>query len=192
MVQGQRDEAAEKEKVVTQLRAELRDQGPILSALEAGEGNGAAARRDVDQSFFMQEIEVEERPCRRAGERARDGRGRPADPAAVEKVAEPEGPDDGVRIPVVAYSCTPTVRTTSPRTCSPNWWRAPRAPHARAPHADAHTGRAEAEELGGTVVGDASTVVKGVAGIREAQPSDIAFIANSRYDAYLHRRRRTR
>lgn len=43
-----------------------------------------------------------------------------------------------------------------------------------------------AEELGGTVVGDASTVVKGVAGIREAQPGDITFIANSRYDAYLH------
>lgn len=43
-----------------------------------------------------------------------------------------------------------------------------------------------AEELGGVVVGDPATVVKGVAGIREAQPGDITFIANSRYDAYLH------
>ncbi|MBI5168938.1 MAG: UDP-3-O-(3-hydroxymyristoyl)glucosamine N-acyltransferase [Candidatus Eisenbacteria bacterium] len=43
-----------------------------------------------------------------------------------------------------------------------------------------------AEELGGTVVGDPATVVKGVAGIREAQSGDITFIANSRYDAYLH------
>ena len=42
-----------------------------------------------------------------------------------------------------------------------------------------------ATELGGTVVGDGSTVIRGVAGIREAQPGDITFIANARYDAYL-------
>ena len=42
-----------------------------------------------------------------------------------------------------------------------------------------------AAELGGTVVGDDSTVVRGVAGIREALPGDITFIANSRYDGYL-------
>ena len=42
-----------------------------------------------------------------------------------------------------------------------------------------------AAELGGTVVGDGSTVIRGVAGIREAQPGDITFIANARYDAYL-------
>jgi UDP-3-O-[3-hydroxymyristoyl] glucosamine N-acyltransferase len=42
-----------------------------------------------------------------------------------------------------------------------------------------------AAELGGVVVGDGSTLVRGVAGIREAQPGDITFIANSRYDGYL-------
>ncbi len=42
-----------------------------------------------------------------------------------------------------------------------------------------------AAELGGAVVGDGDTVIRGVAGIREAQPGDITFIANARYDAYL-------
>ncbi len=42
-----------------------------------------------------------------------------------------------------------------------------------------------AAELGGTVVGDGSTQIRGVAGIREAQPGDVTFIANARYDAYL-------
>ena len=42
-----------------------------------------------------------------------------------------------------------------------------------------------AAEVGGTVVGDASTVIRGVAGIREAQPGEITFIANSRYDSHL-------
>ena len=42
-----------------------------------------------------------------------------------------------------------------------------------------------AAELGGLVVGDGAVVIRGVAGIREAQAGDITFIANSRYDAYL-------
>lgn len=42
-----------------------------------------------------------------------------------------------------------------------------------------------AAELGGVVVGDGSVVIRGVAGIREALPGDITFIANARYDAYL-------
>ena len=42
-----------------------------------------------------------------------------------------------------------------------------------------------AAELGGVVVGDGSTVIRGVAGIREAQRGDITFLANSRYDGYL-------
>ncbi len=42
-----------------------------------------------------------------------------------------------------------------------------------------------AAELGGVVVGDGNTEIRGVAGIREAQPGDITFIANARYDAYL-------
>jgi len=42
-----------------------------------------------------------------------------------------------------------------------------------------------AAELGGEVAGDGSTVIRGVAGIREAQPGDVTFLANSRYDTYL-------
>ena len=46
-----------------------------------------------------------------------------------------------------------------------------------------------AAELGGEVVGDASTVIRGVAGIREAQGGDITFLANARYAGYLHETR---
>src|SRR5688572_12066744 len=42
-----------------------------------------------------------------------------------------------------------------------------------------------AAELNGEVVGDGSIEIRDVAGIREALPGDITFIANSRYDAYL-------
>jgi UDP-3-O-[3-hydroxymyristoyl] glucosamine N-acyltransferase len=42
-----------------------------------------------------------------------------------------------------------------------------------------------AAELGGTVVGDGALVIRGVAGIREAQPGDVTFLANSRYEGYL-------
>jgi UDP-3-O-[3-hydroxymyristoyl] glucosamine N-acyltransferase len=46
-----------------------------------------------------------------------------------------------------------------------------------------------ARELDAEVVGDASIEIRGVAGIREALPGDITFIANSRYDAYLEETR---
>jgi UDP-3-O-[3-hydroxymyristoyl] glucosamine N-acyltransferase len=42
-----------------------------------------------------------------------------------------------------------------------------------------------AEELNGHLLGDGSIVIHDVAGIREALPGDLTFIANSRYDAYL-------
>ena len=42
-----------------------------------------------------------------------------------------------------------------------------------------------ATELGGEVIGDGRTEIRGVAGIREAQAGDITFLANSRYEAYL-------
>jgi UDP-3-O-[3-hydroxymyristoyl] glucosamine N-acyltransferase len=42
-----------------------------------------------------------------------------------------------------------------------------------------------AAELGGEVIGDGTTVIRGVAGIREAMPGDITFLANSRYDSHL-------
>jgi len=44
-------------------------------------------------------------------------------------------------------------------------------------------------ELNGEVVGDGSTLIRGVAGIREAQPGDITFLANSRYEAHLEETR---
>ena len=46
-----------------------------------------------------------------------------------------------------------------------------------------------AAELGGEVIGDGSTVIRGVAGIREAMPGDLTFLANSRYDAHLNETR---
>ncbi len=46
-----------------------------------------------------------------------------------------------------------------------------------------------ATELGATVVGDGSVVIRGVAGIREALPGDVTFLANSRYDGYLNETR---
>ena len=42
-----------------------------------------------------------------------------------------------------------------------------------------------AAELGGVVVGDGSIVIRGIAGIREAQPGDITFLANARYASHL-------
>jgi UDP-3-O-[3-hydroxymyristoyl] glucosamine N-acyltransferase len=42
-----------------------------------------------------------------------------------------------------------------------------------------------AAELNGEVIGDPTVVIRGVAGIREALPGDITFLANSRYDAHM-------
>jgi UDP-3-O-[3-hydroxymyristoyl] glucosamine N-acyltransferase len=46
-------------------------------------------------------------------------------------------------------------------------------------------------ELGGTVLGDDSVMIRGVAGIREAQSGDVTFLANSRYEGYLAETRAT-
>ncbi len=46
-----------------------------------------------------------------------------------------------------------------------------------------------AAELGGVVVGDGATVIRGVAGIREALPGDITFLANVRYEPHLNETR---
>ena len=42
-----------------------------------------------------------------------------------------------------------------------------------------------AAEIGGEVLGDGSKVIRGVAGIREAQPGEITFLANARYEAHM-------
>ena len=39
--------------------------------------------------------------------------------------------------------------------------------------------------LGGEVVGDSATEIRGVAGIKEAQLGDVTFLANARYESYL-------
>jgi Skp family chaperone for outer membrane proteins len=56
MVQGWRDEAAEKEKAVKQLRDEVRDQSPILSSLKRQEKEEALQRAISDYEKFIQDI----------------------------------------------------------------------------------------------------------------------------------------
>ena len=55
-VQGWRDEAAEKEKVVTQLRNEVRDQSPVLSALKRQEKETALQNAISEYERFIQEV----------------------------------------------------------------------------------------------------------------------------------------
>jgi len=55
-VQGWRDDAAEKEKVVNQLRAEVRDQSPILSSLKRQEKEEALQKAISDYERFIQEV----------------------------------------------------------------------------------------------------------------------------------------
>ena len=54
-VQGWRSEAAEKQKVVDQLRADVRDQGPILSASRRQEKEEALQRAISDYEKFVQD-----------------------------------------------------------------------------------------------------------------------------------------
>lgn len=55
-VQGWRSEAAEKERQVAELRAEVQDQGPILSAIRRQEREAALQRAISDYERFIQEI----------------------------------------------------------------------------------------------------------------------------------------
>ena len=55
-VQGWRDEAAEKEKVVTDLRKEVRDQSPVLSSLKRQEKETALQRAISEYETFIQEV----------------------------------------------------------------------------------------------------------------------------------------
>ena len=56
LVQGWRDEANEKEKAVTQLRQEARDQSPILSAMKRQEKETALQRAVSDYEGFIQDV----------------------------------------------------------------------------------------------------------------------------------------
>jgi outer membrane protein len=55
-VLGWKDDAAEKEKVVNQLRAEVRDQSPILSSLKRQEREEALQKAISEYERFIQEI----------------------------------------------------------------------------------------------------------------------------------------
>ncbi len=55
-VQGWRSEAAEKQKAVDQLRAEVRDQSPILSSVRKQEREEALQRAISDYEKFVQDI----------------------------------------------------------------------------------------------------------------------------------------
>jgi outer membrane protein len=55
-VQGWRDEAAEKERAVSELRKEVRDQSPVLSALKRQEKETALQKAISDYEAFVQEV----------------------------------------------------------------------------------------------------------------------------------------
>lgn len=55
-VQGWRDEAAEKQKAVDALKAEVKDQGPVLSALKRQEKETALTRAISDYESFVTDI----------------------------------------------------------------------------------------------------------------------------------------
>jgi outer membrane protein len=55
-VQGWRDEAVENEKTVNQLRAEVRDQSPILSSLKRQEKEEALQKAISDYERFIQDV----------------------------------------------------------------------------------------------------------------------------------------
>src|SRR5262245_41835554 len=55
-VQGWKDEAAEKEKAVNQLRAEVRDQSPILSAVKRQDKEEQLQRAISEYERFIQDI----------------------------------------------------------------------------------------------------------------------------------------
>ena len=68
-VQNWRNEAAEKERAVTQLRNEVRDQSPILSALRRQEREEALQRATQEYETFIQEIWGPEGRAARENER---------------------------------------------------------------------------------------------------------------------------
>lgn len=91
-VQNWRSEAAEKENAVNQLRTEVRDQGPILSALKRQEKEEALQKAIREYEAFIQEVwgpagraaQENERTTREVVEQIR---------AVVEKLAGEKGLD---------------------------------------------------------------------------------------------------
>ena len=69
-VQGWRDEAAEKEKLVNQLRADVRDQSPILSSLKRQEREEALQKAISEYERFIQDVWGPEGRASQENERA--------------------------------------------------------------------------------------------------------------------------
>jgi len=86
LVQGWRDEAAEKERQVKQLRDEVRDQSPILSALKRQEKEESLQRAVSEYEKFIQDIWGPNGRAAQENERA-TGEVVASIRAAVEKVA---------------------------------------------------------------------------------------------------------
>jgi len=89
-VQGWREDAAERERQVNQLRAEVRDQSPILSALRRQEKEEALQKAISDYERFIQEIWGPQGRAAQENERA-TGEVVQQIRAAVEKVAGDQG-----------------------------------------------------------------------------------------------------
>lgn len=89
-VQGWRDEAVEKEKLVGQLRGEVRDQSPILSALKRQEKEETLQKAISDYEKFVQDIWGPQGRAAQENERA-TGEVVQRIRAAVEKVAADKG-----------------------------------------------------------------------------------------------------
>ena len=106
-VQGWRDEAAEKEKAVKQLRDEVRDQAPILSALKRQEKEEALQRAISDYERFIQEIWGPQGRAAQENERATDESGEP-DPRG--------GREGGRRARGSTWCSTPPAGSSSTRT----------------------------------------------------------------------------
>ena len=85
-VQGWRDEAAEKEKLVNQLRAEVRDQSPILSSLKRQEKDEALQKAISEYERLIQDVWGPQGRATQENERATSDVVRLIR-AAVEKVA---------------------------------------------------------------------------------------------------------
>ncbi len=85
-VEGWRDDAAEKEKLVKQLRAEVRDQSPILSSLRRQEKEEALQKAISDYERLIQDVWGPQGQAAQENERATNEVVRQIR-AAVEKVA---------------------------------------------------------------------------------------------------------
>ncbi|HEU4764052.1 MAG TPA: UDP-3-O-(3-hydroxymyristoyl)glucosamine N-acyltransferase [Candidatus Eisenbacteria bacterium] len=95
-----------------------------------------------------------------------------AEPRTVDAAAAPEG-SSGSGAPVLAAESRPAQGNAS---------------HSGRPAIRA-TLDLLAQVVGGVVIGDGSTEITGVAGIREAQEGDLTFLANPRYEPYLEQTR---